>query len=315
MTEEAPVLSVIIPTHNEAMTIPLMVPRLFDALGKTGVKFEVIVVDDGSRDTTWERLREARANRPQLRLAKLTRNFGQQAAISAGLDLARGEAVAVLDADLQDPPELLVDFLSKWREGYQVVYGVRMNRKEGWLRKAGYILFYRLLGRIADIQIPRDAGDFSLMDRKVVEILRRMPERNRFLRGLRSWAGFKQTGVPYDRPERVAGSPAYSWLKLVRLGLDGITSFSYVPLRISIVLGGLVALGGVAMAVTAVVWRFMQGQTMIARGWASTVVLVCVIGGTQLVVLGIIGEYLARVYDEVKQRPTYIVGEIVEGEK
>jgi len=313
--ESAPILSVIIPAFNEEAGIASTLHRLLGVLDGLGIIYEVVVVDDGSRDRTWEKLVEARGGRAEVRLVRLTRNFGQQAALSAGMDQARGEAVAIIDADLQDPPELLAEFIAKWREGYAVVFGIRANRKEGLLRRAGYKLFYRLLGRISNVEIPRDAGDFSLMDRKVVDILRRMPERNRFLRGMRSWTGFRHAGVPYDRPERAAGKPSYSWWKLIRLALDGITSFSYVPLRLSIVLGGLVALFGVGMAVFATIWRVMQGGSVIAVGWASTVVLICVIGGTQLVVLGIIGEYLARTYDEVKQRPTYIVGELIGPEK
>jgi dolichol-phosphate mannosyltransferase len=303
-------LSVVIPVRNEAGVVGALVDRLFPMLAALGEPWEMIVVDDGSTDDTWERLRAVRAGHPQVRLLRFSRNFGQQAAITAGLDQARGAAVVVMDADLQDPPELIPEFVRLWRAGSEIVYGVRATRQETFARRALYRIFYRLLSRLSAREIPRDAGDFCLMDRRVVDVLKRMPERNRFLRGLRSWVGFRSVGVPYDRPRRAAGQPAYSFPGLIGLALDGIASFSYVPLRISAVVGALVALAGVLVAVWAAVARMVMTVPNIPSGWASVIVLVCVIGGTQLVALGVIGEYLARVYDEVKQRPTYVVRDV-----
>jgi len=304
------VLSVVVPAHNEAPGVDGMAARLFGVLDGLGEPWEVVFVDDGSTDDTWERLRAIRAGRKSVRLLRLSRNFGQQAAITAGMDQARGQAVAILDADLQDPPELLPEFIARWRAGCEVVYGVRATRQESWPRRSAYWLFYRLLARVSAREIPRDSGDFCLMDRRVVDVLARMPERNRFLRGLRSWVGFRSAGVPYDRPARAAGRPSYTVRALVGLALDGIASFSYVPLRLSAIVGAFVALLGVGVGIWAAVSRLLMTVPAIPPGWASTVVLICVIGGTQLVALGIIGEYLARVYDEVKQRPTYIVRDL-----
>jgi len=309
MTTAEPVLSVVVPLYNESAMVGALMHRLDAVLRAQGDPFEVVAVDDGSVDDTWSRLGEARVRMPELRLVRLSRNFGQQAAISAGLDLARGQAVAVVDADLQDPPELLPEFVRRWREGTEIVYGVRASRRETWLLRTCYVLFYRVLGRLSPLEIPRDAGDFCLMDRRVVELLRRMPERNRFLRGLRTWVGFRQAAVSYDRPARHAGRPAYTLAKLLALAADGIASFSYLPLRLSAFAGVIVAAAGIAFALFAVVARFVW-PVPIPAGWASVVVLVCVIGGTQLVVLGIMGEYLARIYDEVKQRPSYIIRDL-----
>jgi len=307
-----PVLSVVIPVFNECAVLDPLFGRLFPALERIGEPFEVIVVDDGSTDETWEKLREARSAARNLRLFRLSRNFGQQAAITAGMDQARGRAVVLMDADLQDPPELVAGFVEKWREGCEIVYGVRARRREGILKRMAYHSFYRILGRIASLEIPKDAGDFCLMDRRVVDILRRMPERNRFLRGLRSWVGFRQAGVSYDRPLRCGGKPSYTFYRLFQLALDGIVSFSYLPLRLSAVTGALVAVIGIGFAVFAAVARIFFMRTPIATGWASMVVLLCLIGGTQLIVLGIMGEYLARIYDEVKQRPSYVIRDMDE---
>jgi len=219
MSTPEPVLSIVVPLYNESAMVDALLHRLEAVLRPLGEPFEVVAVDDGSRDDTWSRLGAARVRVPELRLIRLSRNFGQQAAISAGLDLARGRAVAVVDADLQDPPELLPEFLRHWREGSEIVYGVRATRREHWFLRAAYAVFYRLLSRLAPIEIPRDAGDFCLMDRRVVDLLRRMPERNRFLRGLRTWVGFRQAAVPYDRPARHAGRPAYTLGKLLTLAV------------------------------------------------------------------------------------------------
>ncbi len=311
---DRPVLSVVIPFHNEGAMVDALARRLLPVLAALRLPWEAVLVDDGSTDATWSRLtalRAAAGRRGRVRLVRLSRTFGQQAALTAGLDLARGAAVAILDADLQDPPELLKEFVRRWRRGDAIVVGVRASRREGIVKRSAYRLYYSLLARLSPLPIQPDAGDFCLLDRRVVDLLRRMPERNRFLRGLRSWVGFRQGLVRYARPERAAGRPAYTWGKLFQLGLDGIASFSYVPLRASAVLGAVVALAGVAFALFAVVAHF-SWPVPIPSGWASQVVLTSVLGGTQLVALGVIGEYLARVYDEAKQRPTYIVRDLVE---
>lgn len=307
-----PVLSVVVPFHNERAVVDLLAGRLLPVLTGLRLPWEAVLVDDGSTDETWGRLRRVRrawGRKGRVRLVRLSRNFGQQAALTAGLDLARGRAVAILDADLQDPPELLREFVRRWRAGHEIVYGVRATRPEGLLKRAAYLAFYALLARMSPLDIPPDAGDFCLMDRRVVDLLRRMPERNRFLRGLRSWAGFRQAAVPYARPARAAGAPQYTWRKLFRLGLDGIAAFSYVPLRVSALLGAAVAAGGFLFALFAAYARFAW-PVPIPSGWASQIVLISVLGGMQLVALGVIGEYLARVYDEAKQRPTYVVRDL-----
>jgi dolichol-phosphate mannosyltransferase len=306
--EAGPVLSVVMPIFNEEAGLKDMLERLYGVLGKAGVSFEVVAVDDGSRDRSWEMLVEARSSRPGLNLVRLSRNFGHTAAVTAGLDHAAGQAVVLMDADLQDPPELLPGFLGLWREGNHVVYAVRRNRKEGLFRRMSTGLFYWISAKLASISIVPDAGHFCLMDRRVVDLLRGMPERNRFLPGLRTWVGFRQVGYPYDRPGRAHGEAVQTLPKLFKLAFDGIASFSYVPLRISSIAGAVVGLAGFLFAIVAAVVK-VTNLREVPLGATSMIVLLCLIGGTQLLALGILGEYLARIYDEVKQRPTYVVGE------
>ena len=298
----APELGLVVPVHNEESVLP----QLLDTLRhlNLGVPLAVLFVDDGSTDRTLAILQEACSQDARMACLSFSRNFGHQTAVSAGLQQVRGDLVAVLDADLQDPPDLLGSFIEKWREGYDVVYGIRRNRKEAWALRTAFWLFYRLLSKVATISIPRDAGDFALMDRRVVDAINAMPEHNRFVRGLRSWTGFSQIGIPYARPARKAGKSSYNTRRLTRLALDGLLSFSSVPLRISSWSGAAAALVGFAYLLY-IVALYALGETL-PPGWASLIVIVLFLGGIQLMVLGIIGEYLSRIFDEVKRRPHFV---------
>jgi len=306
--EAAPVISVVVPIYNEEANLPVLVERLTRTLTALGTIYEVIFVDDGSRDRSRELLREFHGRDPRLKLVGLSRNFGHQVAISCGIDFARGDGVVVMDGDLQDPPEVLPDLIARWREGFDVVYAVRQERKENLIKRVAYKSFYWLLRRVSYLDIPLDSGDFSLMDRRVVDILKRMPERNRFVRGLRTWIGLRQTGFVYARAARHAGQSKYTLTKLMRLAFDGLVSYSFVPLRLVSNLGLLVSLSALAYMVYLLMARLFGDQVI--QGWTSTVVIVLFLGGVQLLSLGIIGEYVGRVFDEVKQRPQYIVGEV-----
>lgn len=302
-----PTISVVVPVYNEREALPALSTRLSSVIaGSREARFEVIFVDDGSDDGSPIMLDEICAGNPSFRCIHLSRNFGHQAALQAGLDTSRGDAVVLMDADLQDPPELIGQMLEKWREGYDVVYAVRRTRQEvGWKRGA-YRIFYRTLGAVAsDVDIAYDAGDFSLIDRRVVEAMASLPERNRFLRGLRSWVGFRQVGVEYDRGPREAGHSKYTLRKLVALALSGYLGFSLLPLRLATWLGTASASVGAVIAVWAL-WRRLVGIDT-PHGWASTVGIILFVGGVQLLILGVIGEYLGRVYEEVRRRPLYIV--------
>ncbi len=267
----------------------------------------ILFIDDGSEDNTLSILKQACDSDHRMACISLSRNFGHQIAVGAGLRHAIGDLIAVLDADLQDPPELLSQFISQWREGFDVVYGIRANRKVSWFLRACYSNYYRLLNRTANIHIPRDAGDFALMDRKVVNVLTSLPEQRQFVRGLRGWVGFKQIGIKYARPARHAGKPSYNMKRLTRLALDGLLSFSSAPLRLSTWLGVGAAFLGFCYLLYALI-VFMSGKD-IPEGWTSTVVLILFLGGIQLIVLGILGEYLGRIFEEVKGRPHYLVNE------
>ena len=304
MSVSAPTLSIVIPIYNEAGLLEELWDRLRVALDPLGLHWEVIFIDDGSRDETWSVLeRLARAD-SRIRALGLSRNFGHQIAISAGLEWARGDAVVIMDGDLQDPPELIPEFVRRWQEGYEVVYAVRARREASALKRLAYRAFYRLLARMAEVDIPLDAGDFGLMDRRVVEVLRRMPERNRFVRGLRSWAGFRQIGLPYARPARARGRSKYSWRRLFRLALDGLVAFSTVPLRLATWMGFFVS--GVSF-VGIVLYLYRYFTTPRVPGFTSLIIALLFLGGIQLITIGIIGEYIGRIYDEVKQRPLYVV--------
>jgi dolichol-phosphate mannosyltransferase len=302
----AQLISVVLPVYDERESLEALWGRLRPALEQaaSGV-FEVLFVDDGSGDGSAQILDALHQRDTRCKVIHLSRNFGHQAALQAGLDAARGRAVVMMDADLQDPPELLDRLIQKWREGYEVVYAVRRRRKEGVLKRSAYAFFYRTIKTLAEIDVPLDAGDFCLLDRRVVDALVSLPEHNRFLRGLRSWVGFRQIGVEYERDVRHAGAPKYTLRKLVRLALSGYVGFSAMPLRLASWLGFLAAATGFGFAVWAVGSKLFDIPS--PRGWASTLAVMLFVGGVQLVVLGIIGEYLSRVYDEVRRRPIYLV--------
>jgi dolichol-phosphate mannosyltransferase len=301
-----PIISVILPVYNESETLELLAARLGPILEEsTGGSFEVIFVNDGSRDGSDQIVDSFHARDPRFKAIHFSRNFGHQAALQAGLDEAMGDAVILMDADLQDPPEVLNRFIEFWRDGYDVVYAVRKKRKESFLKRAAYAVFYRTMKAMAEIDVPLDAGDFCLIDRRVVDTLVSLRERNRFLRGLRSWVGFKQIGVEYEREARHAGDPKYTLRKLMGLALSGYIGFSAMPLRMAMWLGLSAAGAGFLIAVWAVMTKLLGIYS--PRGWASTLAVIMFIGGVQLLMLGVIGEYLSRVYDEVRQRPLYIV--------
>ena len=301
-------LSVIIPCFNEEAVLRTTHERLTAVLTAMNVDYELIFVDDGSRDNTPDILPELQLFDPHVRVLLFSRNFGHQIAVTAGLEEAAGAAVVIIDADLQDPPELIPQMVQLWREGNEVVYGVRLER-EGeskfklWTAK----LFYRLINRLSETRIPLDAGDFRLIDRKVVEVIKAMPERARFLRGMVSWAGFRQTALPYAREPRRAGESKYPLRKMVHFAIDGILSFSLVPLKLAIWTGFLAIWIAVVGIMVAIIDRVMDKN--LVRGWASLFVAVLFMGGVQLVSLGILGEYLGRIYTEVKRRPLYVVQE------
>ena len=301
-----PTLSAVLPVFDERENLDALRSRLLPILNElTDGAFEVIFVDDGSRDGSDRILDALSDEEKRVKVVHFSRNFGHQAALQAGLDAASGAAVVMMDADLQDPPELLRQFVARWREGHDVVFAVRRRRREGTLKRAAYALFYRTLHRMAEIDLPLDAGDFCLLDRRVVNALVGLPERNRFLRGLRSWVGFRQIGVEYDRDARAAGEPKYTLRKLVRLALSGYVGFSAMPLRLSVWLGLLTAGVGFLIGVGALATKFLGIYS--PQGWVSTVVVILLVGGVQLLMLGVMGEYLARVYDEVRRRPLYVV--------
>jgi len=300
-----PDLSVVLPVQDEEDNIPLLYSRLHSVLEKTGMDCEMIFVDDGSRDKSLERLHVLAAQDHRVIVVELARNFGHQVAITAGLDHARGNAVIVMDADLQDPPEVLPQLIVKWREGHDVVYAIRQQRKEGWFKRTTYAVFYRLLRRVANVEIPLDAGDFCIMDRTVVNLLRSMPERNRFVRGIRSWVGLRQTGMPYERQARNAGRPKYSFARLMLLALDGLISFSYTPLRVASLSGVGISLLSFLLAGFYFIKKMTTGLN--PPGFATLVVAIFFLAGIQLITIGVMGEYIGRIFDEVKRRPLYVV--------
>lgn len=311
----APVLSLVLPVFNEEAIIPELDRRLrqflADVGGAVGDDWEVIFVNDGSTDGSLALLRGLAEREPRYRILSFARNFGHQMAITAGLDRAEGEAVVVMDADLQDPPEVVRRMVETWREGYDVVYGVRSKRHgEGWFKRFTAAVFYRLLrAMLGGVSIPVDAGDFRLMSRPVVLTLRALREQHRFVRGMVAWVGFRQTSVAYERPARFAGETKYPFRKMVRFAIDGITSFSIVPLRLATWLG--VCAGGVAVVggIWALYVKLLGTGTV--PGWTTIMVLVAVGSAAQLLMTGILGEYVGRIYEEVKRRPLYVVGEEV----
>ncbi len=306
---QQPLLSIIIPCHNEEAVLPETHRRLVMTLAQlAAARFELVYVDDGSKDQTLAALHELQTKDRRVRVIRLSRNFGHQIAVTAGLEHAAGAAVVLIDADLQDPPEVICEMFARWRDGYDVVYGVRTERAgetsfKRWTAKT----FYRLINRLSDVEIPLDAGDFRLLDRKVVAALLRMPERARFLRGMVSWVGFKQTAVFYRRAPRLAGTSKYPLWKMINFAADGVSSFSYLPLKLATWTG----FSALALALLGIVYALvlrLYTQDWV-RGWASIFVAVLFMGGVQLVCLGIIGEYIGRIYAETKRRPLYFVQE------
>jgi dolichol-phosphate mannosyltransferase len=303
-----PVISVVAPAWNEGPTLSAFVAEVRAVLDRLGEPWEIVLVDDGSSDGSREILRTLHEADPRVKAVSFSRNFGHQVAITAGLDFARGDAVVVMDADLQDPPEVIPALVARWREGYQVVYAQRTQRKgETWFKLATAGLFYRLIRRIANVDIPVDTGDFRLLDRRAADALRGLREQHRYVRGLAAWIGFRTTGVPYERHARRAGETKYPLRKMVRFALDGITNFSYFPLQLATWAGFFVAGLSLAGIVLAAALRLFGGHAL--TGQATTLVSVLFLGGIQLIFLGIIGEYLGRIYDEVKGRPLYVVDE------
>jgi polyisoprenyl-phosphate glycosyltransferase len=299
-------LSIIIPCYNEEENIEYLFERLTTVLDRLNLKYELICVNDGSADNTLKRLIEYHHRNPKIKIVNFSRNFGKEIALSAGIDYASGQAVIPIDADLQDPPELIEQLLVKWREGYDVVYAVRRSRKgESWFKRLTAGAFYRIIAGMTNITIPQDTGDFRLLDRQVVEALKQLPERRRFMKGLFSWVGYRQTAIEYDRDPRYQGTTKWNYWKLWNFALEGITSFSFVPLKIWSYVGIVISLVSFVYASFLVIRTLILGIDV--PGYASIMVAVLFLGGVQMISLGFIGEYLGRVYDEVKQRPLYLV--------
>jgi dolichol-phosphate mannosyltransferase len=303
-------LSVAIPLHNEEAGIPELLRRLGGVLDAIpGGPHEMVLVDDGSRDRTLEMLQAAARRDPRLVIVALSRNFGHQAALSAALDYVSGDVVVAMDGDLQDRPEAIPTLLAKHREGFDVVYAQRVKRKESWPLRLSYFVFYRLLASLADTKLPLDSGDFALMSRQVVDQMRAAPEHNRYLRGLRSWVGFRQTGVIVERDERFAGTTNYGPLKLLKLASDGLFSFSIVPLRAAAMLGLIAILLSLAFSLYTLYAKLFLDRT--PAGFTSIMLFMSFLTGVQLFFLGVIGEYIGRIYQETKRRPLYVVGSVV----
>ena len=308
-----PVYSIVAPVFNEEETLPHFYERLISVMDGLGEPFELLFVNDGSSDKSYETLRKLNKLDPRVRAVNFSRNFGHQIAISAGLDYARGQAVIIIDSDLQDPPEVIPELIARWKAGAEVVYAQRVTRHgETRFKLLTATLFYRLIRRITSVDIPHDTGDFRLLDRRVVDALITMREHHRFMRGLSIWVGFRQEAVPYTRHERFAGTTKYPLSKMIRFSMDAITSFSHVPLQLATSFGFILAGISLLGIVIAAILRIFTGAIV---GQASTLILVLFLGGIQLIFLGIIGEYLGRIYDEVRARPLYIVRDVLEPEQ
>ncbi|HBK55887.1 MAG TPA: glycosyl transferase family 2 [Xanthomonadales bacterium] len=299
-------LAVVVPARNEARALPLLHPRIVAALDGVDIDLEVIYIDDGSTDETWAVIQALAAADPRVRGLRLSRNFGKELALTAGLDAVEGDAAVVLDADGQDPPELIPQFIEKWRQGYDMVYGRRIQRDgETWLKRATAAAFYRSMERLSEIPVPRDTGDFRLLSRRALDALGRLRERRRFMKGLFSWVGFEQCEIPYRREARVAGRSKFNYWRLWNFALEGITGFSTVPLRVATYLGVLTAFVAFVYAVVVIVKALAYGDPV--PGYPSLMTVVLFLGGVQLIALGTIGEYLGRLFDEAKARPLYLV--------
>jgi dolichol-phosphate mannosyltransferase len=306
----APTYSVVAPVFNEAETLPVFYEQLVSVMEKLGEPFEILLINDGSRDDSYRIMRALQGRDPRLRLVDFSRNFGHQIAISAGLDHARGRAVVIMDSDLQDPPAVIPELIARWHAGAEVVYAQRaVRRGETRFKLLTAAAFYRLIERITSVNIPRDTGDFRLLDRLVVDALTSMREHHRFMRGLSAWVGFRQEAVPYERHERYAGTTKYPLRKMIRFSLDAITSFSHAPLQLATTLGFLLAAVSLIGILVTAALRLLHGAII---GQATTLSIVLLLGGIQLIFLGIVGEYLGRIYDEVRARPLYIVREVLD---
>jgi glycosyltransferase involved in cell wall biosynthesis len=304
-----PTYSLVVPAYNEEGVIEELVARLTEVMDSLDGEAEAILVDDGSSDRTYELLVAAARDEPRLRLVKLSRNFGHQVALTAGVDVSSGDAVIVLDADLQDPPEVILELAARWREGYDIVYAVRDLREgETRFKRATAAAFYRAFNRISEVKVPVDVGDFRLVDRRALDVFARMRESNRFVRGMFSWIGLKQTGVLYQRHERFAGETKYPLRKMLRFAMTGVISFSSAPLRVALNLGFIVS--GLSFALG--IWSLIVKLTGFYNvpGWTSIVVVTTFIGGIQLIILGVIGEYIGSIHEEVKRRPLYVISEL-----
>ena len=305
-----PKYSLIIPIYNEEETIPELYRRVSDVMDSLDDSVELILINDGSGDRSLKLMRELQERDARVCYISFARNFGHQAAVTAGLNFARGQVIVVLDADLQDPPELIPKMIESWQAGYHVVYAQRTKRKkESWFKRLTAYVFYRLLRQLADVDIPADTGDFCLMDRQVVEVLNSMPERNRYIRGLRAWIGFRQTAVKFERDPRFAGEVKYTFKKSLALAINSLVSFSKIPLRISTYLGLFSALIALLMALLVLYWRLQQPDSPVT-GLATILIAVFFLGSVQLISIGILGEYVGRIYEEVKGRPAYTIAEI-----
>ena len=300
--------SIIAPVYNEAESLLELHRRVTAVMDANGEAWELVLVDDGSTDGSTEKILELARQDQRVRPVIFARNFGHQIAITAGWDYARGKAIVIIDSDLQDPPEMIPELAKKWKEGYEVVYAVRAEREgESWFKKLTAAFFYRIIYMITDVKIPVDAGDFRLMDRKVVDVLKEMPERHRFPRGMSAWVGFRQVGVPYKRAVRYGGVTKYPFKKMLKLAINAITSFSYFPLQVATFFG-FVSAGLAILGIPIVIYLRMSGSPQFT-GQATTLIAVLFLGGVQLISLGILGEYIGRLYDEAKGRPLYIVRE------
>lgn len=303
-------ISLVIPIHNEQEILPILYERIKTASEDWQDQYEVIFVDDGSQDSSLEIIKDLNSRDNCIKAISFSRNFGHQTAVSAGLQYTTGDVVIVMDGDLQDPPEQIIDFLEKWKQGYEVVYAIRKKRKEMWYKKIAYYSFYRLLNWMSSIKIPLDTGDFCLMDRVIVDHLNSLPERNRFVRGLRAWIGYKQIGIPYERSARLAGEAKYTFKKLLRLAFDGLINFSYRPLQIFTSLGAIISmLSLLAGAYYLLQWFINPALREELPGYTSLIIAVLFLGGVQLISIGVLGEYIGRIFDEVKGRPLFIVSQ------
>jgi polyisoprenyl-phosphate glycosyltransferase len=303
---DKPVYSLVIPVFNEEETLPTLKERLSSLMDGLDGPSEVVLIDDGSSDLSYEIMGQISRGDPRFKVVQLSRNFGHQTAITAGMDIAVGDAIVIMDADLQDPPEVVLEMAARWREGYEVIYGVRDERLgETWFKKVTAALFYRLLRKVTDLDIPADVGDFRLVDRRALDAFKSLREHSRYIRGLFTWIGFKQVGVRYQRAERFAGATKYPLHKMLKLATDGIVSFSVAPLRMALNCGFAIATLSLLAAAGAIVLKLTGIH--VVPGWVSLVVVTAFLGGVQLIVMGTLGEYVGRIYEEVRRRPLYII--------